>query len=69
MSVSIYYTQGLAYFRLQDVSAATAAFQKVIGFEDQVTKEDRKPIVYQAHTQLAELYASQGKHPEAIREY
>jgi tetratricopeptide (TPR) repeat protein len=69
MLVSVNYTLGLSLEKLGQEQEAIDAFKIVVAQEGKVTKEDRKDIIYAAHTELAKLYSTRQQYPEAVGEY
>ena len=67
--ISASYTLGLAKLGLKDNKGAIEAFKQVTALEGQTEDEDRKNLVSQAHSRLAELHNSVGNYQEAVKEY
>lgn len=67
--ISASYTEGLAKFGLDDEAGAAAAFKQVTALEGQTEDENRKTLIFQAHSRLAELNGNLGDHAAAVQEY
>ncbi len=67
--ISAGYTLGLAKLGLKDNNGAIAAFKQVTALEGQTEDEDRKNLISQAHSRLAELHNSVGNYQDAVTEY
>lgn len=67
--ISASYTEGLAKLGLDDEAGAAAAFKQVTALEGQTEDENRKTLIFQAHSRLAELNGNLGDHAAAVQEY
>lgn len=67
--ISSGYTLGLAKLGLKDTKAAISAFMKVTALEGQTEDENRKNLISQAHSRLAELHSNVGDYASAVKEY
>ena len=67
--ISASYTEGLAKLGLEDEAGAAAAFKQVTALEGQTEDENRKTLIFQAHSRLAELNGNLGDHAAAVQEY
>ena len=67
--ISASYTEGLAKLGLDDEAGAAAAFKQVTALEGQTEDENRKTLIFQAHSRLAELNGNLGEHAAAVQEY
>ena len=67
--ISANYTLGLSKFGLKDTQGAIDAFKQVTSFESQTEDENRKNLISQAHSRLAELFSNVGNYKDAVKEY
>ncbi len=67
--ISASYTEGLAKVGLEDTQGAADAFEQVTKLEGQTEDENRKALIFQAHSRLAELNGTLGNHARAVKEY
>lgn len=67
--ISSYYTLGLSQLGLKNTQAAIDAFKLVTAKEGQTEDEDRKKLISQAHSRLAELLSNVGDYAGAVKEY
>ncbi len=67
--ISASYTEGLAKIGLEDPQGAADAFKQVTALEGQTEDENRKTLIFQAHSRLAELNGTLGNHADAVKEY
>ncbi len=67
--ISAYYTLGLAQLGLKNNAAAIDAFKQVTAREGQTEDDDRKNLISQAHSRLAELLSGVGDYAGAVKEY
>ena len=67
--ISSYYTLGLAQLGLKNTQAAIDAFKQVTAKEGQTEDDDRKNLISQAHSRLAELLSNIGDYAGAVKEY
>lgn len=69
MLVSVGYTLGLSLSKINRAQEAVKTLKQVIALENQITKPDRKEIIFAAHTELAKLYTQLQDYPAAIQEF
>ena len=67
--ISANYTAGLALLGLEDNKGAADAFKAVTALEGQGADEARKPLIFQAHSRLAELNSTLGDYAASVQEY
>ena len=67
--ISAGYTIGLAKLGLKDTKGAIEAFMQVTALEGQTEDEDRKTLISQSHSRLAELHRDVGDYAAAVKEY
>jgi tetratricopeptide (TPR) repeat protein len=67
--ISANYTAGLALLGLEDNKGAADAFKAVTALEGQSADEARKPLIFQAHSRLAELNSTLGDYAASVQEY
>ena len=69
LQISINYTMGLAKKNINDNKGAISALQKVVSYEGKTENENRKELISQSHTRLAELYKEEEDYSNAVNEY
>lgn len=67
--ISAGYTLGLARLGLKDTKGAIEAFMQVTALEGQTEDENRKNLISQTHSRLAELHSNVGNYAAAVKEY
>ncbi len=67
--ISAYYTIGLSQLGLKNSQAAIDAFKQVTAKEGQTEDDNRKNLISQAHSRLAELLSNVGDYAGAVKEY